>query len=231
MSIGLKTDYSFLFSSMGSSKSSSGISSSNFLADYASIKNGSYGKLMKAYYSGNANDWVSSQKQGISSSEDDSKTLASVKSSTDALKESADNLSSVAKSGDMEKTLEAVKSYVTDYNSVVKATAGAESSSITSSANNMVNLTKINSKLLGKVGITVNSDNTLQLDEETFSKADASTVKSLFGGNGSMAYRTSAQASMINYAAEREATKAATYNQSGFYNYNYNSGNIFNASF
>ncbi len=37
------TDYSSLFSSMGSS-------SGNWLADYATIKNGSYGKLMKAYY-------------------------------------------------------------------------------------------------------------------------------------------------------------------------------------
>ena len=39
----LKTDYSSLFSSVGSG-------SGNWLADYASIKNGSYGKLMKAYY-------------------------------------------------------------------------------------------------------------------------------------------------------------------------------------
>ena len=41
---GMKQNYSFLFQSM------SGNSNLNFLSDYMSIKNGSYGKLMKAYY-------------------------------------------------------------------------------------------------------------------------------------------------------------------------------------
>lgn len=39
----MANDYSYLFSGTGSS-------SGNWLADYTSIKNGSYGKLMKAYY-------------------------------------------------------------------------------------------------------------------------------------------------------------------------------------
>ena len=43
----LKPDYSYLFQSMTGGNSAS----LNFLSDYASIKNGSYGKLMKAYYS------------------------------------------------------------------------------------------------------------------------------------------------------------------------------------
>lgn len=47
MSFNFGSNFSSFFSSFGSS-SSSGMS--NFLADYASIKNGSYGKLMKAYY-------------------------------------------------------------------------------------------------------------------------------------------------------------------------------------
>ena len=44
-----RTDVSFLFSSLGSG--AAGVGGSNFLSDYASIKNGSYAKLMKAYYS------------------------------------------------------------------------------------------------------------------------------------------------------------------------------------
>ena len=39
-------DYSYLFQSL----SSGGMGNLNFLSDYSSIKNGSYGKLMKAYY-------------------------------------------------------------------------------------------------------------------------------------------------------------------------------------
>ena len=48
ININAKSDYSFMFSSLGSG--AAGVGSSNFLMDYASIKNGSYGKLMKAYY-------------------------------------------------------------------------------------------------------------------------------------------------------------------------------------
>ena len=48
ITIQARTDYSYLFSSLGTSSSSG--TNLNFLSDYASIKNGSYAKLMKAYY-------------------------------------------------------------------------------------------------------------------------------------------------------------------------------------
>ena len=41
-----RQDYSYLFQNL----SSGGMGNLNFLSDYASIKNGSYGRLMKAYY-------------------------------------------------------------------------------------------------------------------------------------------------------------------------------------
>ena len=41
-------DYSYLFQSLSSS--SGGMGNLNFLSDYASIRNGSYGKLLKTYY-------------------------------------------------------------------------------------------------------------------------------------------------------------------------------------
>ena len=54
INIQAKTNYSFLFS--GLSSSASNALSGNWLADYASIKNGSYGKLMKAYYAKDSGD-------------------------------------------------------------------------------------------------------------------------------------------------------------------------------
>ena len=54
INIQAKTNYSFLFS--GLSSSASNAVSGNWLADYASIKNGSYGKLMKAYYAKDSGD-------------------------------------------------------------------------------------------------------------------------------------------------------------------------------
>ena len=48
---GLKQDYSFLFSGLNSSRNSSNnLLTSINLSDYNSIKTGTYGKLLKAYY-------------------------------------------------------------------------------------------------------------------------------------------------------------------------------------
>ena len=48
INVGSNRDCSYLFQSLSSS--SGGMGNLNFLSDYASIKNGSYGRLMKAYY-------------------------------------------------------------------------------------------------------------------------------------------------------------------------------------
>ncbi len=102
MNVNLKNDVSFLFSSLGTN-SGSGMGNLNFLSDYASIKNGSYGKLLKAYYNkvGNDNTSTSSAKEesksdklSTSVSEDSAKTLAAIESSAGKVQESADALTS-----------------------------------------------------------------------------------------------------------------------------------------
>ena len=50
MSINIQAKNELFFSVFRLSSSASNALSGNWLADYASIKNGSYGKLMKAYY-------------------------------------------------------------------------------------------------------------------------------------------------------------------------------------
>ncbi len=239
INITAKNDYSFLFRNLGSSGGAA--ANLNFLSDYASIKNGSYGKLMKAYYaqSEDTDSKVSSlvNKNSNSTSSDTVKTLANVQNTTDALKESADALLKTGKNSvwSEEKITDAVynaiSTFVDDYNSVVAAADDVNSTSILSRTSSLTGSTTANANLLEKVGITVGSDNTLKLDKEAFMKADFSTVKGLFNGNGSYAYRTSAQSSLINFAADNEAVKANTYNFNGNYSNNYTSGSIFNSFF
>lgn len=247
-----KQDYSSLFSSLGSSAAA--VSGSTFLSDYASIKNGSYGKLMKAYYSKNPSESVSKlAKQSVSKSKVDTKTLANVDSTTDALKASADKLlekgskslfkevdittkdkngvETTTKGYDMDAIYKAVSTFVNDYNAVLGTFKDINSTSLSGKLNNLAGTAKANSKTLAKVGITVNKDNTLSIDKDTFFGANASTVKDLFNGNYSFSYRISAQASIINYAAQNEASKSNTYNYAGSYSNNYNSGNMFNSYF
>lgn len=251
-----KQDYSFLFNSLGSS-GSAGPANLNFLSDYMSIKNGSYGKVMKAYYQKTGDEKESSPikppEVSTSTASDTAKTLASIDKAADALKNSADALINKGKDSlfkekevttkqedgttvtekkyDMDSIYKAVSSFVKDYNSLLTATGKSDSANIAKSVKNMTNLTAIYSKSLEKAGITVGKDNKLTLDEKTFKAADMDTLKSTFNASPSFTYSISSQASYIDFTASREAAKANTYNAFGSYDSNYTMGNIFNNYF
>lgn len=236
INISARTDYSALFSSLNKS---SGTVNNNFLSDYASIKNGSYGKLLRAYYSESGSNSsvksIASKKTNVDST--DKKALTKLQSSTDSLKEAADALLTKGsksvfdqEGGSNEAAYDAVSKFASAYNSVLDAAKNVDSSSVDSRVTGLTNNTISNSKMLGQIGISVGSDGRLSVDKETFMKADMSKAKTLFQGSGSFGYQTSAQASLIGYSAEREATKTNTYSGSGTYN-NFQTGNLFNSYF
>lgn len=88
-------DYSALF---GETSNSSSLGGTNILSDYASIKNGSYGKLLKAYY-------AKQDAEKTAGTGDTSQKLTLMKTSADSLKKSADalNASSLWKKKKIEK--------------------------------------------------------------------------------------------------------------------------------
>ena len=252
INIQAKTNYSFLFS--GLSSSASNAISGNWLADYASIKNGSYGKLMKAYYakdSGDSKTAASTITKKDTATDTAKKALAKVETTTDALKESADALlatgkkdlftqkdittkdengvESTTKGYDTDAIYSAVNSFVTNYNSVMAAVDDVSDTTVNNRTESLGNTTIANSKQLAKIGITMKNDGTLSLDKDTFMKADMSTVKSLFQGNGSYGYRVSAQSSMINFAADHASTRSSLYTGSAGYTGLYNAGNLFSS--
>lgn len=245
-----KNDYSYLFSSLNTGNGS-GLGNLNFLSDYASIKNGSYGKLMKAYYAqGTSKEVASIAGKKNSVSADESKDLKEMQSSTDALKDSADKLLSRAlfekkdvttkaedgttktvKDYDKEAIYSAVADLVDEYNAVLKASDKMNSESILRKTTNMAASVVANESMLSKIGITVGEDSSLKIDKETFMKADMGTVKSLMNGNGSLAYRISAQSSLINFATTNEINRSNTYSANGTYTNTYASGDLFNSFF
>ena len=252
INIQAKTNYSFLFS--GLSSSASNALSGNWLADYASIKNGSYGKLMKAYYakdSGDSKTAASNIANRTTSAEAQKKALAKVETTTDALKESADALLATgkkdlfaqkdiitkdengvetsAKGYDTDAIYSAVNSFVTNYNSVMAAVDDVSDTTVNNRTESLGNTTIANSKQLAKIGITMKNDGTLSLDKDAFMKADMSAVKNLFQGNGSYGYRVSAQSSMINFAADHASTRTSLYTGTAGYTGLYNAGNLFNS--
>ena len=248
INIQAKTNYSFLFS--GLSSSASNAVSGNWLADYASIKNGSYGKLMKAYYAKDSGDSKTAAST-IAKKDTAKKALAKVETTTDALKESADALLATGKNDlfaqkdittkdengietttkgyDTSAIYNAVNSFVTNYNSVMAAVDDVSDTTVNNRTESLGNTTIANSKQLAKIGITMKNDGTLSLDKDAFMKADMSTVKSLFQGNGSYGYRVSAHSSMINFAADHASTRSSLYTGTAGYTGLYNAGNLFSS--
>lgn len=249
MNIGLN-NYSFLFSNQ--TQNSGSFSYGINLADYASIKNGSYGKVLKAYY-GDNNSTAKSMLGPSVKNKEETKDLAKLQQTSDSLKDSADALLTKGKKSvfdkkeittsnedgttttkrdyDKDAIYKGVKSFIDSYNSMVKAGGDAKSNTILRQTYNMTNTTAAYEKSLAKVGISIGKDNQLTINEADFKKADMEQVKSLFNDTGSYGYQVSAKASQINYTADKEAEKANTYNMNGYYNNNFSSGNIYNSYF
>lgn len=228
---------STLFSSLNNN-GASGLYNIN-LSEYANIRSGGYHKLLKSYYSDNTTDKTKKAISSISTTGDSTKQLAKVQEESAELKKSAGALSTNGKdsvfkqstdgSYDTEKILGAVKNFVKDYNDMVDSADNTKSSSINSSIASMQRTTSINSKMLSKIGIKLDGEGKLSINEDTFKKADISNVKSMFNGNGSYGYQMTTQASMVENAAKNEAAKSNTYSATGAYSYNYNSGYLFDS--
>ncbi len=206
-------------------------SSGNLLSDYASIKNGSYGKLLKAYYA----------KQDAESvvSGDSKQSLTLMRSSADSLKKSADALNASSlwekkkikkkdeetgeetevEDYDWDAITKAVKSFIEDYNAVVKQAGDSETKNVLRNAAWMTGITDSAQNLLSKVGITIGKGNQLELDEDALKEANISTLKSLFTGSGSFADKISQKAGSLSIVAANAAAKVkgTTYTSNGSY--------------
>ena len=235
---------STLFSSLGSSKSTgSGLFGIN-LSEYASIRSGSYGKLMRSYFSMDSTKGTSksddSTKNTIedlatttSTSKDSTKTLAAIESDAKELTDSAKALYTRSNnkvftkdsggSYDTDKIYKAVKRFADDYNSMLDTAGKSSTNRISRSVSSMKNETSYNEKPLKEIGITVDEKTgKLSVDETTFKSADTEKIKNLFNGTGSYAYSVATKAAMTESYAKSEAAKSNTYTKNGTYNYNYN---------
>ena len=202
------TDYSYLFNNMQPTSTGGTFS----LGDYAAIKNGSYKKLLKAYYAKQ-----DAEKSTISS--DAMKNSSLVKSSADALKKSANALNNDAlwekkEDYDWDAITKAVKTFVDDYNSVVKLAGNSDSKGVLRNVVWMTGMTEANDNLLSKAGITVGKGNQMELNEDVLKKVDIRTLKTLFTGHNSLADKIATKANSISNAAARTS---GTYKSNGTY--------------
>lgn len=205
----------------------------NLLADYASIKNGSYGKMVKAYC-------AKQEAEKANVSGDTAQKLTLMGSNADALKKSAEALNDDAlwekkkyikkneetgeetevEDYDWDAITKAVKSFINDYNALVEKTGNSDTKNVLRNAAWLTDMTEKTGKVLSKVGIDIGSGNKLKLDEDTLKKANVSTLKTLFSGYGSFADQVTQKAEKISRVASVAAVKAkakATYTRNGTY--------------
>lgn len=239
---------STLFSSLSSGKSgSSDLLGINY-SDYASIRSGSYGKLMRSYFSMNSDSTKSTSTSktntdlSTSTAKDSAKTLAAIESDAEDLTDSAKALyqrsnnkvftKDASGNYSADKIYSAVNDFVSDYNSMIESGGNSSTKRIAQTVSGMKSETASNESALKELGITVDSKTgKLSIDETTFKSADMDKAKKLFYGTGSYAYSTATKAAMAQSYAKTEASKSNTYAKSGNYNYNYNSGSIFSDFF
>lgn len=246
--IGQMVSYNFNHYSTTSSNATD--STSSILRDYASIRNGSYKKLLKAYY---AKTESTSIDTSTSTSADSTKTIAKVQSAATDLINSADTLTAKGSKSifkekeitttdasgnkttttgyDKDAIYKAVSNFVNDYNAMIDEGAEAESQSILKPTLSMTRLSTTNETLLKDIGITVGGNNKLSVNEDAFKKADMNSIKTLFNGSNSYAANVSAKASKVKSAAVLESLKSNTYTNTANYSDTYSTGNIYNSIF
>lgn len=197
---------------VGSFFSSGNNGSSNFLADYASIKSGSYKRLMKSYYgmgsssstsaagkSGSSGGYVLDKileerrnpkvsKEAQEANENLTTGLSNLNKSVSALRNESTFTDTQNGQSAADKVVSAVKAYVSDYNDVVSSSKRSTMSNKAAHVANMMKSTKENAEKLAELGVTINRDGTLKVNEGKLKAAGTSKVQELFSPKDSLSY-------------------------------------------
>lgn len=224
-------DYSYLFQSLSSSGGSLG--NLNFLSDYASIKNGSYSRLMKAYYGTGTGQSTSTgstssdrktrgsnvvdkiieekmhpkvSKEAQKANKELSSGLSSLNSAVSTLRNENTYTDTTDGKSASDKVVSAMKAYVTNYNNVVSSAKDSTMTSKTSYVANMMSSTAANADKLSEIGVTINANGTLMLNEGKLKEADVSKVQDLFSGDNILSYG-SMVSSRLQFAGAGSSTE------------------------
>ena len=230
-----------IYSLFGSSSNSSssifgGLEAS--INNLAQIRSGSYGKLVKSYYAQYDKEGNLKSDSGVKSKEAVS-NLSGIRNDASGLNKATDTLlakgknsiweqvettdeeGKVTKDYDKDKIYNAINNFTKAYNELVDSGQEAEGMGVLTQVAAMVTTSQKAASTLGRAGITIDSKNHLNVDEDFLkNKATMSYVKDLFNGTGSYAYQIATKASMTNsYASTSLAdiTGKKSYTNTGSY--------------
>lgn len=231
-------------------------STSSLLGDWMAIKNGSYKRLMKAYYAKEKTSSDSKTDSTTKTNKDKTapKELTNLKSDASSLKSAANAVSKkslfekvtkttkdengeevTVKDYDRDAIYNAVKAFADAYNDTLDSATKQDNVAVLKKVANMTKTTATNQNSLKDVGITIGKDNKLIVNEEKLKSADIGTLKTLFSGYGSYASSMGQKASDLVTMSDqliKTASKgnASLYTNSGNYSL-YSNSNAFDKFF
>ncbi len=211
-------DLSSIKTLMGSNNGLAGM-----IGDYNSIKSGSYGKLLKSYYGQATSGTASSKSSGSNITEKlmeqrrnptvskevstaNAKLSSSVSNMTGSLSSLQDKATYEDTTGDAARS--ALKSYVSAYNDAVESSKKSTMTAVSKNVAGAMKATTADAEKLKDLGVTINYDGTLSLDEKKLNSVDADKIKAVFDGNDAMSYGSKVATSM-NRAAYYISDSAA----------------------
>lgn len=135
-------------------------------------------------------------------------------------------------SGSTEQIVSNIKSFVNQYNNMMKDLEESGSRSDTALQTQFNSLSRAAQQDLAATGVTRRADGTLEIDEKKLEAADVDTLEKVWGGSGFSA-KAGTKAGSVEATAERniEAEKSSTYSPfdlTNLYSSKKSSGNYFN---
>lgn len=208
----------------------------SLFSERASIKNGTYKRLLKSYFSsvgGDSDGTTASRKSRGSDIIDKllrekmyptvsketkeansnlTSGLGNLQSSVSALQKDSTYEDTENGSTAADKVVSAMKSYVSSYNDVVTASKSSTLTNKTAYVANMMSTTSKYSKELAEIGVSLKQDGTLQLDETKLKSADISKVQKLFSSDNIQSYGSTI-ASRVKFAGGSSSATNKTDNR------------------
>lgn len=130
---------------------------------------------------------------------------------------------------------DSIKSFVRHYNAMIDAMSDLGDTTNMVYLANMKSDMSAQSKALGKVGVTVNKDGSLKLDEKALKEADMKQVENLFGSKGSISTKIVKYAASIEKSATQTLKSLNTTNStslnSGYNRYGRSVNNYYNSKY
>ncbi len=217
---------SSLFSSLSSGKSATGgLFNGINVSDYASIKNGSYYKVLRNYYNSDESKSVDA-KTALEAYEKKNKLITDSSSSLSTTINDLKDMSYTEENRD--DLVSKVENFVKEYNSMIDSAAESDNKFILQKAAWLTNLTKEYDSSLSDVGIDIGKSNKLSINSEDLKNADLNALKSVFGANvSSYSNKVLYKAEQIYSLSKTYGTSATAYTSSGAYNRTYTTENSF----